>query len=538
MSVHNDLNTNLNKDYFTIEDHRRNSWVDSFTDFFKKILGFGSENRLKLKHGIDEVSIGMRVTPPSFVGSRQWVQVDLGEEHQPIYLNINSITERTWLKPEHVNSANLVQLLNSFSEPPGIILEAIPPENEGRKKTFEELEELAFEYQQPDEPKLVTAAQMQAAVTYVDRNRDGLQARLDEQIRQSGNDYIVLRKEETGLSHNLEYYGPNEVLLRFHTDFVRGSNKWVSKMVDLYDKELISKSKFLVHDRENLSERESRKLKQKAEAYRRARNDRFAIPRVNRPYRVDTISSVAEARIEAMIGQNTSGALKTRRFVTYKKEHSIHGNQPARVHKAAIYALLQKKSLEKLPDGVDKKQVARGLIKNMAAFHRHNICHNDTKGGNFLWNRVGGQITTRLIDMGFASEFNENSSLNANYNNYSNMGTIKYIPPEIFEENSEPSSLTKLFKLNKAKDAYGVGMTLYHDVYGCGIPWEEELPRSISYGEHDELLHRMNNTESLRTTMMRRAVPQEMQNVILGLMHPDPALRMTIEQAERALGRT
>ncbi len=531
MSIDNNLTKNLNSNYFTKENHQRDSWVDSFTDFFKRILGFECESRLKLRHGIDEVSIAMRTTEPSWIGSRQWVQVNLGS--QPIFLNINSITSRTWLKREHINSSNFVNFLNAFSEPLVTYVESASEVNEGPKKSFEDLERLAYK---PEDGKLVNAAQMQAAVDYVDSHREDLQIRLSQAV----NSYIVLRKEETGLSHNLEYYGPNEVFLRYYSDFVKGSSKFLSKMVDLYGRELVGKSKFLVHDRPDITGDENRQLERKAEEYRRERAKRPGPKKENkRPYLPERIFSISQAKIEANLGQATQGVLKTRKFVTYKKEHLIPGRHPAWVHKAAIYALLQQGDFSNFASknsskDLDKKQATLSIVRNMAALHRSRICHNDAKDGNFLWSNADGQLKTNIIDMAFAKEFNESSAFEGNYEYYSNKGTIYAIPPEMFQEGSLPLSLTTLFKLNQAKDAFGVGITIYREIYGCPLPWMNQIPDGINY-DHDDLIRMMNNTELLKSHLNDKNVPQDIQNVILGLLHPDPVQRMTLEQAEKLL---
>lgn len=379
-------------------------------------------------------------------------------------------------------------------------LQVVSPEPNVEQPTtaFEDLAKEINEGLSALAPKLVTVGQLQAAFNYIEiqESNPEKKASLKERLKEaqaSGSSYVVLKKEETGLSHNIEYHGPGQAFLRYQKNFAQGGFKTVSKMVSLYEKELIVKAKMIITQREGDID---------PNLYRRA---------MGKADYATMQMTYSDAETEASLGKGVEGVLQNKKFVNYTKEVQKNGKLE-KVNKAAIYSIAQKGPVNSVffNSQLEKSQAAMGMIKNVAAMHRKGFCHNDIKGANFLWNRNhDGEITIKTIDLGLMTSL----SSSEHYQD----GTKIYHPKEA---TSIPES--NIIQRNKAKEAFALGVAIVYDLYAIS-PFKTDWSVSL---------------EKLQKDPKFLAIDPPMQEVILGLLDPNPETRMTPEKAADKLFST
>lgn len=441
-----------------------------------------------------------------------------------------------------------------------------------KSKPSTSFKDLAKEIKESKGSPRVTSQQMELAVKYLDEHEQEIEELLQRAKDDSNAEYIVLKKENTGLSYNIEYHGKGEdgkklAFLRYHKDFAKGSFKMASRMVDLYGGQLIVKTKMIIKQPNQTKD----EALSEANRYKKIQQPLLEKGYVTKPV------SLEEAVSEAQKGKDVKGVLQNIKFVQYDKQAQAQDKvAPAQVTKAAFYSVAQKGEIEpnSFKNKSEKKQAARGMIKRVAEFHKQGKCHNDIKGANFLWNRnKKREIEVNIIDVAMANGLNE-----ANY--YMGSGTPKFMPPEILlryivkEKADEKPSLDQ-HKLNTAKDAFALGMALAMDVYALATDAEvlridpytlyqndpvafEEL--AAKYGiDAKQLQAYFKNPSSLDKQTLSlldsvlnyiviyhylddlsefAGIDSSMKNVIRQLLDPDPKKRMTPERAAKELGIT
>lgn len=532
--------------------------------FWNSILSFLNANtthRLNIVTSEDRgASIAIRTAAPS-IFARNWkeLRISEGEGHRSIYVNVNSLAYRLHLNPDfitHVRSLEgyldehtkplsriAIPPIPTDSELPSAITINIPQHNAAIIKEFpearwDEFANLAkmgnksltgIRTLEGEKRLYLTQINIAHAVSYVETNQQLLDNLLAEAIRRNPHqDHIVLRKADTGLNHSIEYRGPGKVLIRFHVDFAEGSSKKVSKALNPYTGDIITKGKMIL----SLNGASDEETKALANAYRTAMNNKRGTQK--QPYR--SMPTTAEkATQEAYLGQNVPGALKMLHFSLYSKEvKNEQGQVAGRIYKAAIYNLFQHGDIGNNPlrEPVRQKQAALGIVENVAVMHRENLIHNDIKGLNIVWIvDENGFVRASTIDFGYARGAEDLTKYYA----------ATYIPPEIItgsSDNIDTYPKDKKVLYNKAKDAYALGMTLLIDVYKVNVPWERDLlffrgnnpgPRRLRNALIKQMLDPANNLD------LPERIPPEMRHVIMELLNPKPEKRMTSNEAQTYL---
>lgn len=374
----------------------------------------------------------------------------------------------------------------------------------------------------------VTADDMREALAYLENNAEQIERLLAEK-NDAGEEFVLLRKEDTGLNHNLEYHDKNEVFLRYHSDFASGTQKMASKVVDLHGKELLVKSKMIVV----LGNDSKETTLAKAQTYHEVRA-LFLNNAVPRTYTSSPTTS-SDAHREFVMGKGVEGVLQNRKITYYDKEQVLSDGTVGKVTKVAIYSILQEGSVNfsRFQNLEEQSQAANSMVKNTANLNRAGIAHNDLKGPNFLFSRGNDGIETKITDLGLSNPLNKSTNYHLASRN----------SPEVLmnRKNNDISSLpsSEIEKLNKAKDAWALGESLLKDAFGFKTPWE-----TVTTDQPDEIVQvaidLMNNPNTIADLVNQiddSEIPSEFRHIITRLLDPNPQTRMTAEEAEAFLAQ-
>ncbi|XP_068136731.1 LOW QUALITY PROTEIN: PAS domain-containing serine/threonine-protein kinase [Hyperolius riggenbachi] len=142
--------------------------------------------------------------------------------------------------------------------------------------------------------------------------------------------------------------------------------------------------------------------------------------------------------------------------------------------------------------------IFRQLVSAVGYLHSHYILHRDIKDENII---IAPDFTIKLVDFGSAARL-QPGKLFSTF-----CGTTEYCAPEVLLGNPYPGPELEMWSL---------GVTLYTLIFG-------ENP----FCEVEEILEAELNPPF--------AVSQELQDLISGLLHRDPEMRMTLDELLRDL---
>jgi len=146
--------------------------------------------------------------------------------------------------------------------------------------------------------------------------------------------------------------------------------------------------------------------------------------------------------------------------------------------------------------------------------HMHDLdyVHRDLKPENLLLASRESNVNIKIADFGFASKMKEKGLRSV-------VGTPPYMAPELVKLRSGDKSLPGY---GKGVDAWSLGVILYILLSGMHpfqIDDEDEMLDNIEVGMWEWLGEGWEN------------VSEPAKNLIVGLMCPDPNVRLTVEQA-------
>jgi len=146
--------------------------------------------------------------------------------------------------------------------------------------------------------------------------------------------------------------------------------------------------------------------------------------------------------------------------------------------------------------------------------HMHDLdyVHRDLKPENLLLASRESNVNIKIADFGFASKMKEKGLRSV-------VGTPPYMAPELVRLRSGDKSLPGY---GKGVDAWSLGVILYILLSGMHpfqIDDEDEMLDNIEVGIWEWLGETWEN------------VSEHAKNLIVGLMCPDPSVRLTVEQA-------
>lgn len=150
-------------------------------------------------------------------------------------------------------------------------------------------------------------------------------------------------------------------------------------------------------------------------------------------------------------------------------------------------------------------QAARGLQHA----HERNLVHRDIKPGNLLVDRTG---TLKLLDMGLARFFEENSNLTTELCNGSVIGTADYMAPE---------QAVNSHDVDIRADIYSLGVTFYMLLTG-------QPPFASSNVAQKLLAHHMREPDPVQ--LVRPDVPDEVAAIVSKMMAKRPEDRYQTPQ--------
>lgn len=154
--------------------------------------------------------------------------------------------------------------------------------------------------------------------------------------------------------------------------------------------------------------------------------------------------------------------------------------------------------------------VVNQLVVGLHSMHQHGIAHCDLKPQNIVLGDkdIATLDNVRIIDFGSTRYFERNDFGEV-------MGTYVFAPPEVFTEKASPSP---------SCDAYSLGATIFFCIYKSFL---YDHSRFYTFDDVCEL-HEDNGIDLPDTCPP--GAPDEMFDVMIGLLNPDPTKRLTIQQ--------
>jgi serine/threonine protein kinase len=149
------------------------------------------------------------------------------------------------------------------------------------------------------------------------------------------------------------------------------------------------------------------------------------------------------------------------------------------------------------------------VAKGLAFLHEQQIAHRDLKPANVLLAEDGRVL---ICDFGLARAPDSTLITRASVV----LGTLQYMAPEVLS--GEGATL--------AVDCYALGLVLYQLATGT-LPFSDECPVSPVY--------RVISEQPVPPSLLNKAVPPELNTLILGLLAKQPTERLTAAQAVERL---
>ncbi|CDF33522.1 Serine/threonine protein kinase [Chondrus crispus] len=163
-----------------------------------------------------------------------------------------------------------------------------------------------------------------------------------------------------------------------------------------------------------------------------------------------------------------------------------------------------------LPPPVLRRRLA-DIANALSYLHHEGIAHLDLKLENVV---ISKSNTAKLADFGCAARIahkNPNSSLR---------GTLHYLAPELINDPSLPPSPTA--------DAWSMGVLAYTALVGA-YPFNGARPGNSEQANDRATKYRILHAAPHRFPSALR-IPDDLLKIIRGLLHKDPAKRMTISE--------
>lgn len=153
-------------------------------------------------------------------------------------------------------------------------------------------------------------------------------------------------------------------------------------------------------------------------------------------------------------------------------------------------------------------RIMSAILSALAEAHRQGVIHQDVKESNIFLHREGGLEVPKLIDFGAAVDPAENNAGII-------IGTPTHMAPERFDASTGDAR----------SDVYAAGITLYAMVTGI-LPFLGNDMQTIRAQQ--------SNLEPVPPTEYERTLTSAWDQVVLAMLHKDPARRPTAaEAAER-----
>lgn len=163
------------------------------------------------------------------------------------------------------------------------------------------------------------------------------------------------------------------------------------------------------------------------------------------------------------------------------------------------------------------------VTSTLQRMHHDNVVHRDIKIANILFNPPN---KAKLADFGEAKEISAEQPLERNI-------TPLYVSPEIVLGRAMPQDLEH----KKAQDMFALGLTLYCCIIGKeNVPWKEALSKWWYENNGNPVIS--SPMEGIILTTLHSLNPSHPFTALCkGLLHPNPARRLTIDQCRKELQR-
>jgi WD40 repeat protein/serine/threonine protein kinase len=137
--------------------------------------------------------------------------------------------------------------------------------------------------------------------------------------------------------------------------------------------------------------------------------------------------------------------------------------------------------------------------------HKQGVLHRDIKPSNLLLDTQG---TVWVADFGLAKAADDQQNLT---HTGDILGTLRYMPPEAFEGNTDARS-----------DVYSLGLTLYEML---------AFRPAFDEGERNRLIKQVTHAEPARLGKLNRAVPRDLETIVHKAIDKDPRQRYASAEA-------
>jgi len=169
-----------------------------------------------------------------------------------------------------------------------------------------------------------------------------------------------------------------------------------------------------------------------------------------------------------------------------------------------LISLLENRKFQPLSETLTK-QIFAQVVRAVAYAHRKGCAHLDLKLDNIL---VDAKGTAKVIDWGLSTSEDPTHC-------YKFCGSLEYSAPEIFQ-----SSGTSYYDAFQA-DSFSMGVVLYALL--CGqFPFNKQMLQSMRKGNIVQ-----------PPPLNQHNISQQAKHLITALLHPNPSLRMTLQQLEK-----
>jgi serine/threonine protein kinase len=166
-------------------------------------------------------------------------------------------------------------------------------------------------------------------------------------------------------------------------------------------------------------------------------------------------------------------------------------------------------------DEIEARRLFAQLVEAIRTIHDHGLCHRDIKPENAIACEPDGDL--KLIDFGLAKGL-ESVQTRA-------VGTPDYMAPEMLDKHDGEGNVRCERYDAKACDVWSCGVFCYIMLTG-NYPFQNaERPNNVKAT--------LENIVKGNITPMPRAISNDVKDLILGMLQPDPKKRMTLREVSR-----
>ena len=166
-------------------------------------------------------------------------------------------------------------------------------------------------------------------------------------------------------------------------------------------------------------------------------------------------------------------------------------------------------------DEVAARRLFSQLVEAIRMIHDHGLCHRDVKPENAIVCEPHGDL--KLIDFGLAKGLDSVATRA--------VGTPDYMAPEMLDKHDVDGNVRRTKYDAKACDVWSCGVFCYIMLTGQYPFQNPDRPNSVKLT--------LENIVKGNIAPMPRSISNEVKDLILRMLHPDPKKRITLREVSR-----